>query len=573
MGFDPLAIGQVFGGLALFIYGMQLLSQGLKRAAGSGLRRLLFHLTRNRAAGALVGTVMGFLVHSSAATLMLVGFINAGLMSLSQAVGVVFGANLGTTLSMQLISFRLDEYCFVALAVGALLRVASRREVLSQLGVAIFGFGLLFLGMKTMGEGVLPFKDSGVLESVLRHTHADSVTGLLLGLLTSTALTALIQSSGAMVGILFALSAVGVFTTFDQFFPLLLGAHIGTCITALLGSIGTHPEARRAAIVHLLFNVLGAFLAIAMLSFYRHVVPMTGDTLTRQIANAHTLIQLINAFVFLVLATPFLRLVTKLTPSGATPVEKSHLDNRYLDTPEMAILASLRETQRMARLAHNGLRAAVRGLVEHTTRPFAEVARTEDAVDELKAVIERYLLQVVSRHLSKRQSILVQHLLQAVVDLERISDHANTLSDIIREKTERGVWFDDTHMGELLRGFDMADQLLHLTSQSLDPMLSKDERRGLVEEIVRIREEYVTHSKGLIASHRALVRAKEADPLTGVTFTRFVSNFDKIVRHAHAIAIAELDPVFFVKHHKLERRAPPLPYLPARIRREPDDKE
>jgi phosphate:Na+ symporter len=550
-----MAAGQVLGGLILFIYGMNVMSQGLRRAAGANLRRLLFHLTRHRAAGALVGTVLGFLVHSSAATLMLVGFINAGLMRLSDSIPVVLGANVGTTFSMQLVSFRLDEYSFIAIALGGFCQLAARRDTLRRLGRALFGFGLLFLGMQTMSAGVLPLRELGILDEVLRHTHSDTPLGLITGLLAAALLTGIVQSSGATVGVLFALSAAGVFTEFGQVFPLLLGAHIGTCVTALLGSIGTDIEARRAALAHLLFNVLGAVIAIAMMSFYRWVVPLTAGDLVRQIANAHTLIHLVNALVALPLVGPFERLIVWLSPSRQAPREKSHLEERYFDTPEMAILAAMRETQRMARLTRHGLEAAVESFVGGAATSFTRVARTEAALDELKEAIERYLFQLAARRLSKRQSILVQHLMQTASDLERIGDHATTFTEISRERLERGIGFDDHHMQGLLAGFKMADDLLEMTTRSLEPLLTEADRVELARRILALRDEYRAHSRQLAESHHALVRAKTADPLTGVFFSRFVRSNDRIVRHAGAIAQLELQPVFFVKHHKLDRPA------------------
>jgi phosphate:Na+ symporter len=551
-------VAQVLGGLALFIYGMQVMSDGLKRAAGNKLRDLLYHLTRNRLAALGIGTVVGFLVHSSATTVMVVGFINAGLMTLVQSIAVILGANVGTTLSMQLISFKLDEYAFFAVAAGLLLQLAGRRDLVRHIGSVLFGFGLLFLGMKTMAGGVAPLK-GGPLEAVLQSADASTVAGLLLGFLISTTVTGVIQSSGATVGVLFALGSAGVFTEFRQVFPLLLGAHVGTCATALLGSIGTNIEARRAAIAHLLFNLLGSFLAMALTPLWLWLIPLTADSLVRQIANAHTLVQLANALVVLPIAGLFAALVVRLTPSKAPPPEKSHLRERYLDTPEMAIVAALRETQRMARLARRALSDAVRGLVERSGEPIVRAQRTEEAVNTLKASISDYLLRLAAHRLSKRQSILVQHVLSSVTDLERIGDHATSLAELATAKSEKNIWFDDESMAGFLELFRQAAHVLDLTCRSLEPQLDEEERRELAEAILAARKDFKTASGELKAAHQERVRRKEEHPLTGVFFSRFVAALDKVVKHTRAIAIAELQPVFFVKRHKLERRSPLLP--------------
>ena len=554
-------VAEVLGGLALFILGMKTMSEGLQRAAGNRLRGLLYHLTRNRFAGITVGTVVGFLVHSSAATVMLVGFINAGLMSLTQSIAVILGANVGTTLSMQVVSFKLDEYCYFAVAIGLLLQLAGRKDLLKNLGSVVLGFGLLFLGMKTMSAGVAPLK-GGPLEEILRQADAATWGGLLLGLLLSTLITGVVQSSGATVGVLFALSSAGVFTQLSQVFPLLLGAHIGTCATALLGSIGTNIEARRAAVTHLLFNVLGAALAIAMLRFYLWVIPLTADDLVRQIANAHTLIQLVNALVVLPFVGLFARLVELVSPSKAPPPERSHLRDRYLSTPEMAMVAGLRETQRMARMTRRQLTGAIRALVERSVAPLKEVRKTEEAVDALKDSIRAYLFRVAAHRLSKRQSILVQHVLTSVNDLERIGDHATVLAELSQERSSRGIWFDDDSMASVLEHYRQVSHVLELTWRSLESQLAEDARKELAQAILAARSEAVAHSERIRAAHQDLVRRKEVDPLTGLFFARVVSCLDKIVKHSEAIAIAELQPVFFVKEHKLKKESPLLPRHP-----------
>ncbi len=554
----PFLIAQVLGGLALFIYGMKVMSDGLQRAAGNKLRDLLYHLTRNRVAAISVGTVVGFLVHSSATTVMVVGFINAGLMTLTQSIPVVLGANVGTTLSMQVISFKLDEYAFFAVALGLLLQLAGRRDLLRHMGGVLFGFGLLFLGMKTMSGGVAPLKD-GPLAELLQSTDAATVTGLLLGFLVSTAITGVIQSSGATIGVLFALSTAGVFTDFRQVFPLILGAHVGTCATALLGSIGTNIEARRSAIAHLLFNFLGSLVAMALTPLWLWLVPLIADDLVRQIANAHTLVQLANALIVLPFVGLFARLVVKVTPSKAPPPERSHLRDRYLDTPEMAIVAALRETQRMARLAHQSLKDAVRGVVEQSSEPLVRVQRTEEAVNTLKDSIRDYLLRLAAHRLSKRQSILVQHVLSSVTDLERIGDHATSLAELATAKSEKHIWFDDESMAGFLDLYRQASAVLRLTCQSLEPQLADEERRELAERILAARRDFKQSSQRLKETHQDRVRRKEEHPLTGIFFSRFVAALDKVVKHTRAIAIAELQPVFFVKRHKLQQKSPVLP--------------
>jgi len=292
----------VLGGLALFVFGMSVMTDGLRRAAGMHLRAVLHRSTRSRFAGLGLGTVLGALVHSSAATVMLVGFVNAGLMTFSQTVPAMLGANIGTTISMQIVSFKIGTYCYVAITIGFILQMAGRRERTRNIGRALLGFGLLFLGMNTMSDAIRPHRDS--LVPLLAGVDGATPLGLLAGIALSTALTAIWQSSGATVGICFALVTAGVFTRFEQVFPIVLGAHIGTCTTALLGSFGTGIEARRCSVSHLLFNLFNVALAVAMRHTWFEYIPYLSSDLIRQTAHFHTGVMI--AATVLVLPVPWL---------------------------------------------------------------------------------------------------------------------------------------------------------------------------------------------------------------------------------------------------------------------------
>jgi phosphate:Na+ symporter len=549
-------VAQLLGGLALFLFGMRLMSDGLRHAAGNRLRGMLFQLTRHRPAGFVAGTIFGGIIHSGPTTAMLVGFVNAGLMTLAASIAVTLGANVGTTLSMQLVSFRLDDYCFVAIAAGlALGLLGTRRELLRHAGNVILGFGLLFLGMRTMSAGIGPLRDAWDLQALLAFADGSTVGGVLLGLLAGVVVTTILQSSGATIGMLFVLAGSGVLTGLGQAFPLILGAQIGTCSTTLFSAVGTNSEARRAAAAHLVFNVLGAVVALPMLRLYLWVVPLLGGDLTHQIANSHTLVQLVNSMIVLPFAYPFARLVEKLTPSRAKAPEHTYLDDRYVDTPEMAIVAALRETRRMASLARRTLIASMKGFVQMTSEPFAQVHKNEDAVNVLKRTILDYLLRVASFRLSRRQAVIVQQIQAAVTDVERIGDHSTLLVELVTEKIHRRIWFNDRSMEQLIDLYHRAEEILRLTELSLDPMLQIEDRRVLASQILSRRDAYASQSRTVKEQHRQLVLEKCEDALTTIFYHRFVACFDKVVRHSKTIAFNELEPLFFVKQHKLDRHA------------------
>lgn len=543
----------VLGGLALFIYGMQLMTAGLQALAGSRLRALLGRLTRDRLTGFGAGTALGFLVHSSAGTVMLIGFVNAGLMSLLASIPVVLGANLGTTLSMQLISFKLGKYAFAAIALGLLLKLVSRRDLPTNLGLMLFGFGLLFLGMNTMSGAIVPLKEAGFFEAFLSHTDGSTALGLATGILVATLVTGVIQSSGATIGMLFALAGAGVFTDLANVFPLVIGAHIGTCITAVLGSLGTGIDARRVALSHLLFNLLGAVLAALMAGLYLKLVPMLGGGLTRQIANTHTVVQLFNSAIVLAVLPAFCALVVKLSPSRAVPELPSYLDDALLETPEAAIYAVIRETARMGDLVRRMMRQVMRGLFTVTDAPFARVAKEEASVDLIKEAITDYVMAIGNHRVSVRQARLLQFLVSSASDIERVGDHIETLLELTRLKVAHDVWFDDRSMELLLELYQQADRCIGLVVASLDPDAADFAARS--GEVLAARKHYKALTRALRQHQDERISQKADDAFTSTLFSRYLTGFDRIVRHVRRVADVERRGGFELKASRLDRQA------------------
>ena len=545
-------LAALLGGLALFLYGMKVLSGGLQALAGVRLRGLLGRLTRNRVASWGAGGVLGFLIHSGPAIVMVVGFVDAGLLTLSAAMPLVLGLNLGTTLSMQLFAFSIGPLCHVAIAVGLTLFLAGRRDWTRNVGSMLVGFGLLFLGMETMSGSVGFLKGNETVTAFLARTDGSTLLGTLTGILVGTLITALIQSSGATIGMLFALAAGGVFTDIRQAFPLLLGAHVGTCVTGLFGSLGTHVEARRTAVAHLLFNLRGAFNAAAMTPFYVEALHFVGGDLVRQIANAHTMVQLVNSLLVLPLTELYARLVRRITPSRSGPPPRSFLDENYLDTPEMAIVAVMQETRRMAALSRKMFRQAMGALVGRRPDAASVVSREEASVDLLKDAINDYLLRVGKRRLSRRQAVLLQYLQRTVVDIERIGDHAESLFEVLHDKEERRVWFDDESMVLLVQNYQRVDAILGLVVESLNP--ARTDFAGCAQKVMEAREAYRAESQRLRDRHQERVLARQDDAISGIVYSNILNVMDRIVHHSRNIARVENQPLFRLKLHKIERR-------------------
>jgi len=540
----------VLGGLALFILGMNIMTDGLHSAAGSSLRSILAKATGNRWIGIALGTVLGVLIHSSATTVMLVGFVNAGLVSLVEAVPPILGANIGTTLSMQVISFKLDEYCYVAIVVGFLLQMAAPKDQVKQIGRAIVGFGLLFLGMRTMSGAIKPHRE--FLAPFLGQIDGSTLPGLLLGVLMSTAITGIIQSSGATVGMCYALINAGVFTRLEQVYPIVLGAHIGTCATALLGSIGTTIEARRAAVSHLLFNVMNVTMAVVAAPFFLWLVPLTAADLVHQTANLHTIVITAAAVILLPFAAVHARLVELLVRSREPPPEPSFLDRGLADRPEKAIYAGIRELQRVTRVCSGSLRGAVALLGELDGKTIRGVRLNEEAVDEIKLAMKDFLAVMTSRHLSKRQAVLIQHIERCMVDLERIHDHIDSICDlsVARSRTPQAA-FRKKQVEWLAALYHNAASVLRALTDSLDP--DNQHFHEVAEAVLAASGDYMEMSSAVKQQHLDKMAAKEIPPIAGVFFSEYHTAFDRIVQHARNIALVEQEPQFWIKQKKLKR--------------------
>ena len=542
----------VLGGLALFILGMGIMSDGLRVAAGPGLRSLLSKATANRFAGLALGTLLGFLVHSSAASVMLVGFLNAGLMSLAQAIAPMLGTNLGTSLSMQLVSFRLADYCYVGIVAGIVFQMAVPNPRAKAVGRALVGFGLLFLGMKTMSEAIAPHRD--LLRQYLVAIDGSSLSGRLLGVALSFALTAVIQSSGATIGMAFALADAGVFDSLWQTYPVVVGAQIGTCATALLGSIGAGVDARRAAAGNLLTNLVNACLAVALAPLWVPLFAASSPDLVHQTANAHTLLMVQNCLVFLPIVPFYAMALRRLFPSRLPPPEPSHLQPSFLDYPEKAIAACLRELRRVANLCLDNLRLAGETLLfSHSPKDVQTIRRNELAINEVKLAMKQFLADLSLRHLSKRQAILAQHVDRCMSDLERIGDHVETLCDSsLRRRRVPAAIVDRLSFSIFFQLYEASIRVLKLVVQSFDP--DRDDVPAVADKILLARDDYAQASQFVRSHFNEQVSCRNISPAAGIFFAEYLSALDRIVRHARNVALAEKQPQFWIKRSKFEKR-------------------
>ncbi len=546
----------VLGGLTLFIYGMSVMTDGLKRAAGARLRVLLSATTRNRFSGLTLGTLLGFIAHSGPTLVMLLGFVNAGLITLPEAMAPMIGANIGTTLSMQMVSFHLNDYCYFIMVVGFALRFVSRTDTIKYAGQALLGFGLLFLGMSTMSGEIAPHRD--LIAPWLSHIHGDTLRGLLAGVALATLLTTLLQSSGAVIGMCFVLAKAGVFTGLEQIYPVVLGAHIGTCSTALLGAMGAGIDARRTAVAHLAFNLIGVALAIAGAPWLIRWIERTATDLTHQTANLHTGVMLATGLLILPVSGLFARGIRLLTPSKQAPAEPSFLNESLLLFPEQALAAALRELKRVTRICARSFRLAADAFFDPKRRLVRSIKLNENIVDEIKKSMKAYLSQLTERILSRRQAIMTVHLNRCITDIERIGDHIDELCDIsVRRAKIPDALFDHATLEMLFDLYADAEKVLRLVIESLEP--EQAEFQGLAENILAARNNYMERSLNARAAFTEKMAAHETPPIQGIFFHEYLACLDRIVKHAKAIALVEKQPYFWIKRKKLMYTAEEAP--------------
>lgn len=546
----PELVLYLLGGLALFIFGMRTMSEGLSAAVGDGMRTLLARATRNRLAGLGLGTVIGGLIQSSASVVLFIGFINAGLMTLPQSIAPILGANIGTTLSVQLISFKLSDYCLPAVFIGLVLHMTAHKRKAKYGGQALLGFGLLFLGMVIMGDSIKPHRE--LFEPWLVHLNGKTTAGLITGTVIAALITGIVQSSGAVIGMGFAMISAGAITDFEGIFPIIIGANVGTCVTGLLGSIGTTIDARRAALFHLGFNLVSTSLAVAAAPFFYQLIPYTSDDLIRQAANAGTIKMTLSAFILLPLAPLLAKIAVKLVPSKQEQPEGSFLDDQLLNRPEQAIYACLRELQRTTRICSQSLYLAAEEFIQHDPRRAKRIIVNEQSVNAVKTAMRTFLTSLTRQYLSKRQSILIEHIDRCMSDLERVGDHIANLSEIAkRQRSIPSARFGTDAMEDWLAIHCAVDRLLAKVVESLDPEAANFQK--LAKEILDLREQFGVTAIQAQKNHFQRLEEKTVTPIAGLIFNDYASNFFRISKHIKNIALAEQQPQFWLKREKFGR--------------------
>lgn len=527
------------GGLGLFLYGMRIMSDSIEKVAGAKLRGILERLTTNRFMAILVGVFFTALVQSSSAcTVMVVSFVNSGLMTLTQAAGVILGANIGTTVTALLVSFKLEKVAPVILLVGVLILMFIKKQKVSRWGEAIIGFGILFMGLSSMSGAMSGMKDS---PEVL-HMFA-SLQSPIMAVLLGTILTAVIQSSSVTVSILVLLANQGMMGLDICMFTI-LGCNIGSCATAMIASLSGKKDAKRAAAIHLIFNIIGtvivfALFMVAVTPFVAALVRLTGNNPGRVVAYAHISIKTFQV----ILLMPFIKQIVNLTyiliPGDDKKIgyrdsyQLKYIGEKVVLNPATAVVEVIKELDRMGSLANENLNRAMNALITLDREEIDEVYEVEKNIDFLSHAITNYLVKINQTTLPIEDLKSIGALFHVVNDIERIGDHAENIVDAAVQREETGVGFSKAAQRELGEMIDMVNTLLRF---SFEMFVKSTEEH--VEDIRNLEEAIDEKEKELQQRHIERLSSNECTPEAGAMFSDIVSGLERVADHATNIAFA-----------------------------------
>lgn len=538
----------LFGGLAIFIYGMNLMGEGLKKAAGERMRQILSAITGNPVIAVIVGAlVTSILQSSSATTVMVIGFVSARLMTLPQAIGVIMGANIGTTMTAQLIAFKIGHYAYAVTAIGFIMYFFFSKKMVKYVGQIIFAFGLLFVGLNIMGDIMTPLAKSPVFKNMILQIGNTPVLGVFVG----TLMTVVVQSSSATIAVLQNIASQPTadgghaLISLQAAIPILFGDNIGTTITAVLASIGGRKDAKRAALAHSVFNIAGTLVFIWFIPFFARFVEMVSpkgsevDVIARQIANAHTSFNIINTLIWLPFVWVLAKIVNFIIRGEEDGVEKRvvYLDNHVLDNPALALDLSIKELSRMAGLAHQMMSSAKNAFETSSMAAVKKVYELEDAVDLLRDEIIKYLSTMLSQGmLTERQSVRLAGLMHVASDIERMGDQCKNIAQYAEMKINNTLPFSKEAIDEIVDAFGKLNIMVEHTIKALH-----DGSIELAQQVILEEDQIDDLEAALRARHLERLNSRVCDPQATISFIELIHNLERVADHCKNIAEAVLE--------------------------------
>ena len=542
--FDVLTL---IGGLCLFLFGMNLMGDALERSAGSKLEMMIGKLTTGKLAGLLTGLgVTAVIQSSSATTVMVVGFVNSKLMTLKQAIHVIMGANIGTTVTAWILSLsgisgsnmflkllKPSSFTPVLALIGIVLFMFTKSNKKKDIGVVLLGFATLMFGMETMTGAVAGLKDIPAFQEMFLMFRNP-----ILGVLVGAVLTAIIQSSSASVGILQALAATGA-VSYGAAIPIIMGQNIGTCVTAMISSVGTTKNAKRAALVHLSFNVIGTAVCLSAFALAKAVFApnLLNDAANYAgIATAHSIFNIVCTLILLPMSGLLEKLAYKLIPDSKLPEKASELDDRLLTTPAIALECAYNLTCDMARIATNALTMGVDCLTAYDKTKAEAIREAEDKTDHLEDVIGSYLVKLSTKQLNETEGAMASMLLKAIGDFERISDHAVNILESAEEMRDKGIIFSEGAKAEMDSLCAATNEIVNLSYSAF--VENNAEQANLVEPL----EQVIDRMKELLRTrHIDRLRVGECGIEAGFVWSDLITNMERVSDHCSNIAGCVMD--------------------------------
>lgn len=549
---DILSVLQLLGGIGLFLYGMSLMGSSLEKLAGSGLERILEKLTTSRRKG--VGFIKGWglgagvtaIIQSSAATtIMLIGFVNAGIMKVFQAIPVVMGSNVGSTITAQILRLgdlgsgnlilellKPSSFAPILVGIGAFILLFTKKKKAKDIAGILVGMGVLFYGMTTMESVFAPLKNSEAFQNAFT-SFSNPVLGILIGLV----ITAIIQSSSASVGILQALSATGS-VSYSTAVPIVIGQNLGKCMTILLGSIGTNKKAKQVSLSYLLFNIFGAILFTAVIYgvYYTAGISFWTDTVNRgDIANIHLLFNFITSIILL----PFSQKMGELTGKiiGEDEVSKSdqalaNLDDMLLNTPNIALEQCKRVISSMADAIYENYRIATGLIYNYDQSKLAQLEENESFIDKCESALSAYIVKINSKRLSRDNRLVVSEILNSISDFERMGDHCINISYVAKDKNEQDIHFSPAGHHEVDTIISAVDHTIHTTFDAF-----KQDNMGLAVRIEPLAETIDKLKETIKSHHIDRLQSGDCGIAGGIALVDLVTSFERISSHCANISL------------------------------------
>lgn len=528
----------LISGLGLFLYGMSLMSDGLQKAAGRRLKGFIERMTRNRLMAVFAGTIVTMVIQSSSATsVMVVGLVNAGIMKLSQAVGVIMGANIGTTITSQLISLDINMIAPALVMVGMIIRMSSKVETKKHLADILVGLGILFIGMNLLKSSLSPLREIEWFRSLLINFQYNPV----MGILTGFGLTLVLQSSSAAMGILVALAAEGMIPLGSALF-ILYGDNIGTCTTALIASIGSSTNAKRVGVIHLIFNILGTIIFSLVLGPFiaRLVTAIDPGSVARQIANAHSLFNIINVIILFPFGNLLMWLSTVLVPDRAIAIPKqtTHLDPRVLKTPFVATQNAVKEITNMAILARDTLDSSLKALITKDKDMIMQTINNEHRINLMEKEIFRYLVELSKTPLNAGDRQMIDSLFHTINDIERVGDHAENISDLATSYIDNELDFDEASLSTIHAARERV-----ITGSNLVIEAIREGNLDKAQQVVSIEKEFDSFEQSSRNNIVGRMNRAETNIDSGLLLLDMLSNLERVSDHLKNVAqvVVELD--------------------------------